>query len=151
MAHDFRREPSVSGWPDPGGAACQRTLPTGRQPGSTICRAPSCSVRWRINDLPPLRPVMEYLFEQVRHSHSMVILANGGVLMHAGRCRFSRQGRARGTDVRRLWNEQLRGTNAIGTGTGRASDVEIHGAEHYLERNGFLTCAAAPSLQPTAN
>ena len=26
--------------------------------------------------------------------------------------------------------------------------VVIHGAEHYLERNGFLTCSAAPVFGP---
>ena len=31
----------------------------------------------------------------------------------------------------------------------KCSGVEIHGAEHYLERNGFLTCAAAPIVSAT--
>ncbi|MBL8339615.1 MAG: sigma-54-dependent Fis family transcriptional regulator, partial [Rhodoferax sp.] len=44
------------------------------------------------------------------------------------------------------WAENQRGTNAIGTALAEARAVEIHGPEHYLERNGFLTCAAAPIL-----
>src|SRR5207249_9094120 len=44
------------------------------------------------------------------------------------------------------WHEQHRGTNAIGTALAEANAVEIHGAEHFLERNGFLTCAAAPVM-----
>jgi transcriptional regulator of acetoin/glycerol metabolism len=44
------------------------------------------------------------------------------------------------------WQEQHRGTNAIGTALAEAGSVEIHGAEHFLERNGFLTCAAAPIM-----
>jgi transcriptional regulator of acetoin/glycerol metabolism len=46
------------------------------------------------------------------------------------------------------WHEHHRGTNAIGTALAEASPVVVHGAEHYLERNGFLTCAAAPVTAP---
>ena len=44
------------------------------------------------------------------------------------------------------WREEHRGTNAIGTAIAEENPVEIHGAEHFLERNGFLTCAAAPIM-----
>ena len=43
-----------------------------------------------------------------------------------------------------LWHEADRGTNAIGTALADQRPVVIQGAEHYLERNSFLTCAAAP-------
>ena len=46
------------------------------------------------------------------------------------------------------WSEQWRGTNAIGTALAEGSPVVVHGGEHYLERNGFLTCAAAPIADP---
>jgi transcriptional regulator of acetoin/glycerol metabolism len=46
------------------------------------------------------------------------------------------------------WHEQWRGTNAIGTALAEGSAVVVHVAEHYLERNGFLTCAAAPIADP---
>jgi transcriptional regulator of acetoin/glycerol metabolism len=92
------------------------------------------------------RPVMEYLFEQVRHSHSMVILADRrGVLMHTlGDADFLGKAERVALMSGASWHEQQRGTNAIGTALAEASGVEIHGSEHYLERNGFLTCAAAP-------
>lgn len=92
------------------------------------------------------RPIMEYLFEQVRDSHSMVILADKhGVLMHTlGDPDFigkaSRVALASGA----CWNERLRGTNAIGTALAEVDGIEIYGDEHFLERNTFLTCAAAP-------
>lgn len=35
------------------------------------------------------------------------------------------------------WNEAQRGTNAIGTALIETNEVEIHGGEHFLERNGF--------------
>jgi len=92
------------------------------------------------------RPIMEYLFEQVRHSHSMVILADRhGVLMHTlGDADFLGKAERVALMSGASWHERQRGTNAIGTALAEASGIEIHGAEHYLERNGFLTCAAAP-------
>jgi transcriptional regulator of acetoin/glycerol metabolism len=47
-----------------------------------------------------------------------------------------------------IWHEQWRGTNAIGTALAEGAPVVVHGGEHYLERNGFLTCAAAPIIDP---
>lgn len=96
------------------------------------------------------QPVMEYLHAQVRDSQSMVILAGtGGLLVNVMGdpdflTRAERVALAPGTS----WLEQHRGTNAIGTALAEAVAVEINGAEHYLERNGFLTCAAAPILDP---
>lgn len=97
------------------------------------------------------RPVMEYLFEQVRQSQSMVILAdNRGVLMHTlGDVDFLGKAERVALMSGACWHEQHRGTNAIGTALAEASGVEIHGSEHYLERNGFLTCAAAPIISAT--
>ncbi|MGB7502289.1 MAG: sigma-54-dependent Fis family transcriptional regulator, partial [Azonexus sp.] len=97
------------------------------------------------------RPLMEYLFEQVRHSQSMVILAdNRGVLMHTlGDVDFLGKAERVALMPGASWHEQQRGTNAIGTALAEVSGVEIHGAEHYLERNGFLTCAAAPIVSAT--
>jgi len=94
------------------------------------------------------RPVMEYLFEQVRHSHSMVILADRrATLMHTlGDVDFLTKAERVALSSGSSWQEQHRGTNAIGTALAEASSIEIHGGEHFLERNGFLTCAAAPIM-----
>ena len=93
-------------------------------------------------------PVMEYLFEQVRHSHSMVILSDAqGVLMHTlGDLDFLTKAERVALMCGASWAENQRGTNAIGTALAESREVEIHGAEHFLDRNGFLTCAAAPIL-----
>ncbi len=93
-------------------------------------------------------PVMEYLFDQVRQSHSMVILADAqGVLMHTlGDLDFLNKADRVALRCGASWAENQRGTNAIGTALAEANEVEINGAEHYLDRNGFLTCAAAPIL-----
>jgi transcriptional regulator of acetoin/glycerol metabolism len=89
---------------------------------------------------------MEYLFEQVSCSHSMVILADAqGVLMHTlGDLDFLNKAERVALRCGASWAENQRGTNAIGTALAESNAVEINGAEHYLERNGFLTCAAAP-------
>ena len=94
------------------------------------------------------QPVMEYLFEQVRHSHGIVVLADRhGVLVHTlGDTGFVDKAERVALTSGASWHEQDRGTNAIGTALAEACEVEIHGAEHYLERNGVLTCAAAPIL-----
>lgn len=94
------------------------------------------------------RPVMEFLFEQVRHSQGMVILADQrGMLMHTlGHADFLSKADRVALSCGASWHEQHRGTNAIGTALVEASGVEIHGAEHFFDRNDFLTCTAAPIM-----
>lgn len=94
------------------------------------------------------RPVMEYLFDSVRHSNSVVVLAdNRGTLMHTlGDAGFLNKAQRVALASGASWHENHRGTNAIGTALAERGEVEIHGAEHFLEHNGFLTCAAAPIL-----
>ena len=96
------------------------------------------------------RPVMEYLHAQTRESGSMVTLADDkGVLLQAlgdpgflGRA--DRVALAPGAS----WLERHRGTNAIGTALAEARPLVVHGGEHFLERNGFLSCAAVPLSAP---
>ena len=97
------------------------------------------------------RPVMEYLFDQVRHSSSVVVLADKrGTLMHTlGDGSFLGKAERVALASGASWNEEQRGTNAIGTALAERNSVEIHGSEHFLERNGFLTCAAAPIFSAT--
>lgn len=92
------------------------------------------------------QPVMEYLFEQVRHSQGMVILADPrGTLMHTlGHADFLSKAERVALAAGASWNEQHRGTNAIGTALIEGSGIEIHGAEHFFDRNDFLTCTAVP-------
>jgi transcriptional regulator of acetoin/glycerol metabolism len=99
------------------------------------------------------RPVMEYLFEQVRHNQNVVVLADRcGTLMHTlGDAIFLDKAQRVALSCGASWHEQHRGTNAIGTALAEGHGVEIHGAEHFLERNSFLTCAAAPILSADGN
>jgi sigma-54 dependent transcriptional regulator, acetoin dehydrogenase operon transcriptional activator AcoR len=96
------------------------------------------------------RPVMEFLSEQISNSDSIVILADGqGMLLQSlGDVGFADKAARVALRPGAIWHEQWRGTNAIGTALAAADAVVVHGAEHYLERNAFLTCAAAPIVDP---
>jgi transcriptional regulator of acetoin/glycerol metabolism len=96
------------------------------------------------------RPVMEYLHAQMRDSGSMVILADDrGVLLQAlGDTDFLGRAERVALMPGASWAERYRGTNAIGTALAESNAVTVHAGEHYLERNGFLTCAAAPVAAP---
>ncbi|OYQ39463.1 sigma-54-dependent Fis family transcriptional regulator [Rhodoferax sp. TH121] len=126
--------------------------PTGR---AATDHAGSASLRQALANSHALlahsRPVMEYVFEQVRHSQSVVVLADQhGMLMHTlGDVSFVGKAERVALTSGASWHEAHRGTNAIGTALVERSAVEIHGGEHFLERNGFLTCAASPILSAT--
>lgn len=96
------------------------------------------------------RPVMEYLHSQTRDSGSMVILADDrGVLLHTlGDADFIDRAERVALAPGASWAERHRGTNAIGTALAEGGPVVVHGAEHYLDRNAFLTCAAATVSAP---
>lgn len=99
------------------------------------------------------QPIMEYLLEQVSNTQSMVILSDHqGTLMHTmGDLDFLSKAERVALMCGASWNESQRGTNAIGTALAELNDVEIHGGEHFLERNGFLTCAAAPIMSASGS
>jgi transcriptional regulator of acetoin/glycerol metabolism len=92
------------------------------------------------------RPVMEFLFEQLRHSQNVVVLADHkGTLIHTlGDATFLHQAQRVALTSGASWREEHRGTNAIGTALAENQAVAIVGAEHYLNGHAFLTCAAAP-------
>jgi transcriptional regulator of acetoin/glycerol metabolism len=126
--------------------------PMGRMPG-----APNASGAQLARELERqrelvahARPVMEFLHEQTCGTDSMSILASAdGMLLHTlGDPQFI--GRAERVALRlgAIWHEQFRGTNAIGTALADGRAVVVHAEEHYLERNGFLTCAAVPIHDP---
>jgi len=96
------------------------------------------------------RPVMAHLFSQVRDADNMVILADAqGLLLDAlGEGDFLSRAERVTLMPGASWDERHRGTNAIGTALTENASLEIHGAEHFLDRNSFLTCAAAPILAP---
>lgn len=96
--------------------------------------------------LAQARPVMEFVFDQMCGSGNLVVLSDArGLLLHSlGDPEFVDRADRVALRPGALWHEADRGTNAIGTALADQRPVVIHGAEHYLERNSFLTCAAAP-------
>ena len=95
-------------------------------------------------------PVMETLYEQIANTHSMIVLtsASGLVLHSLGDPDFlekaSRVALMPGAD----WSERGKGTNAIGTALEEEQPVTVHGCQHFLEANKFLTCSCAPIYDP---
>ena len=96
------------------------------------------------------RPIMEHVFEQIRESGSMVILAdaNGLLLDTVGDPDFVDRADRVALTAGASWDENQRGTNAIGTALVEEAPTEILGAEHFLSHNNFLTCCACPIFGP---
>ena len=98
-------------------------------------------------------PVMEMLFDQIVNTQSMVVLcdATGTVIHSIGDDEFlvraSKVALAPGAN----WSEQAKGTNAVGTALMSEKPMLVHADEHYLHANHFLTCSAAPILDPRGN
>ncbi|HJW03862.1 MAG TPA: sigma-54-dependent Fis family transcriptional regulator [Azospira sp.] len=94
--------------------------------------------------------VMEHLYEQIRHSGSLVVLsdATGLLLQSFGDAEFMDRANRVALQPGASWDESCRGTNAIGTALVEERPVEVFGAEHFFDRNNFLTCSASPLLDP---
>lgn len=95
-------------------------------------------------------PVMETLHEQIANTHSVLMLATktGTILHSLGSIDFlekaSQVALAQGVD----WSEKSKGTNAIGTALAEGQPIVVHGTQHYLQANQFLTCSCTPILDP---
>jgi transcriptional regulator of acetoin/glycerol metabolism len=96
------------------------------------------------------RPIMEHVYEQIRASGSMVVLAdaNGLLLETVGDADFVDRADRVALTAGASWDENQRGTNAIGTALAEELATEVLGAEHFLAHNGFLTCCASPIFGP---
>ncbi len=127
--------------------------PAGRTPGAPHASAAQLAraIDQQHGLMAHARPVMEFVFEQTRETDSVVILADArGMLLHAlGDPDFVDRAERVALRPGASWHEQWRGTNAIGTALTEGAPVVVHAAEHYLERNAFLTCTAAPIFDPS--
>jgi sigma-54 dependent transcriptional regulator, acetoin dehydrogenase operon transcriptional activator AcoR len=98
-------------------------------------------------------PVMALLHDQIARTESMVLLTDSvGTIIHAvGDDDFL--GRADKVALRpgANWSEGAKGTNAVGTALVVETPTLVHADEHYLHANQFLTCSAAPILDPRGN
>ena len=98
-------------------------------------------------------PVMEMLFDQIVGTESMVVLCDAaGIIIHSVGdddflARASKVALRPGVN----WSEQAKGTNAIGTALIEEVPTLVHADEHFMHANHFLTCSAAPILDPRGN
>lgn len=97
------------------------------------------------------QPIIENLHHQIASASSLVLLADneGFVLRTLGNPEFVDRAAKVALSPGSNWSESLMGTNAIGTAAFEQRTISIHGNEHFLERNRFLTCLATPIQAPT--
>jgi transcriptional regulator of acetoin/glycerol metabolism len=95
-------------------------------------------------------PVMELLHQQILNTHSMVILTDErGLILHAlGDADFLQKAERVALRPGVLWSEDSKGTNAIGTALIDRRATLVHGGEHFLSVNRFLTCSCVPISDP---
>lgn len=96
------------------------------------------------------KPTMSYLHTLMSGAGGVVLLSDHqGVIVHSvGDAEFVSKADRVYLKPGASWMEKDRGTNAIGTALVEGKPVSINGSEHYLELNGFLSCAAAPIYMP---
>ncbi|MGH8750242.1 MAG: sigma-54-dependent Fis family transcriptional regulator [Burkholderiales bacterium] len=96
------------------------------------------------------QPVMENLYDQILNTNSMVILTDAdGLIIHSlGDPGFVSKARRVALQPGVSWDEGNKGTNAIGTSLAEQKPVLVHGSEHYMASNNFLTCSASPIFNP---
>ncbi|MBT9486411.1 MAG: sigma-54-dependent Fis family transcriptional regulator [Rubrivivax sp.] len=98
-------------------------------------------------------PVMEMLFDQIVGTESMVVLcdATGTIIHSVGDDDFLARASKVALQPGINWSEGAKGTNAIGTALIDEVPTLVHADEHYMHANHFLTCSAAPILDPRGN
>jgi transcriptional regulator of acetoin/glycerol metabolism len=96
------------------------------------------------------RPFMESIYSFVKGSGFQVVLADedGYILDVIGDQSILERSKMVQLMPGGNWNEQVRGTNAVGTAIVEKAPVQIYAMEHYLRDNHFLTCSAAPIFDP---
>ncbi|BAO92111.1 sigma-54-dependent Fis family transcriptional regulator [Caballeronia cordobensis] len=95
-------------------------------------------------------PVMETLREQIVNTQSMIVLTDAqGLILHStGDDDFLARAEKVALRAGANWAEERQGTNAIGTAIAERSATVVHGDQHYLAANRFLTCSSVPILDP---
>jgi transcriptional regulator of acetoin/glycerol metabolism len=95
-------------------------------------------------------PVMETLHEQIVNTQSMIVLTDAeGLILHSiGDDDFLRRAERVALRPGANWAENRQGTNAIGTALAEQCPTVVHGEQHYLAANRFLTCSSVPILDP---
>jgi sigma-54 dependent transcriptional regulator, acetoin dehydrogenase operon transcriptional activator AcoR len=95
-------------------------------------------------------PVMQLLFEQIVNTESMIVLTDthGTILHSVGDDDFLARADKVALAPGENWAEHAKGTNAIGTALFEEAPTLVHGGEHFMHANSFLTCSAVPIFDP---
>lgn len=95
-------------------------------------------------------PALESLRDILRECGTLIMLCDpsGTVLHLKGETRARSVGEGINLATGGCWNEEVIGTNAIGTAIATAAPVQIHADEHFCLDVKRWTCAAAPILDP---
>ncbi len=96
---------------------------------------------------------METLYAQIANTHSMIALTDSsGLILHSlGDDDFLARAQKVALRAGAVWSEEHQCTNAIGTTIAEREPVTVHGDQHYLRANHFLTCSSVPILDPLGN
>jgi transcriptional regulator of acetoin/glycerol metabolism len=95
-------------------------------------------------------PILEDVYHSIHGTEFLLLIATpeGYIIDTLGDPSFVRQ--AENVFLRKgaNWLEESMGTNAIGTAIVEKKPILVHGDQHFFRDNHFLTCAAAPILDP---
>nr|WP_244145341.1 sigma-54-dependent Fis family transcriptional regulator [Paraburkholderia mimosarum] len=96
------------------------------------------------------RPALESLRDILRECGTLIMLCDQGgtILQLSGETRVRNVGEEINLATGGCWNEEVIGTNAIGTAIVTGAPVQIHANEHFCLDVKRWTCAAAPILDP---
>jgi len=96
------------------------------------------------------RSALERSSEFLANASSMMVLtdAAGFIVETAGDPRVVDEGRRNHLEIGGRWEEDVIGTNAIGTALAEGRPVQICGAEHFCADVQRWTCAAKPIFHP---
>lgn len=98
-------------------------------------------------------PVMDMLHLQLEDTGAIVLLCapDGLILRSMGDPTFVPRAERVALEPGVSWTEEQKGTNGIGTAIFERQPVVVYAAQHYVERNHFLSCSGTPVFHPTGD
>lgn len=127
-------------------------LSVSTRPDYDVLSAPELTLKLEQNRVlcAHATPVMETLHEQIVNTQSIIVLADAeGLILHSiSDGDFLKQAETVALRPGASWAEDHQGTNGVGTAIAERSATVVHGRQHYLAANHFLTCSSVPILDP---